>query len=260
MAFLWYITKIGARHHPGAKNMQDNNIDAKIKNIEEWNSERAKIKPFLDMAVDCHNKARREAYGKNYEKAEEFFKQAIENYKDALKLNPKYYLQEVIDKLDSVIEEYLNNQFNLKISGDKLKTKQGVKEFIEFTSLLSPEEKEYINKYEIALSYFNIADTYFEDGDFDKACEFYNKVMAIGCNRPFINKDAHFKIGQISFSKKKFKEALVSFVSVLSFDRGSAEAVSYLDKCLKELNLSEHRFKFLSATPNEAKKLIMEVL
>jgi len=46
----------------------------------------------------------------------------------------------------------------------------------------------------------------------------------------------------------------------LSFDRDNAAAVSYLDKCLKELKIFEHRLKFLSATPNEAKKLIMEVL
>ena len=68
------------------------------------------------------------------------------------------------------------------------------------------------------------------------------------------------KIGQILFNKKKFKEALEHFVSALSFDRGNAEAVNYLDKCLKELKIFEYRFRFLSATPNEAKKLIMEVL
>ena len=49
-------------------------------------------------------------------------------------------------------------------------------------------------------------------------------------------------------------------MSVLSFDRGNAEAANYLDQCLKELKIFEHRFKFLSATPNEARKLIMEVL
>ena len=240
--------------------MEDNNIEEKIKNLEEWNDERGRIKPILDAAVDCHNKARREAYWKNYEKAAEFFKQAIENYKSALKLNPKYYLQDVIERVDSVIEEHVNNAFNMKAAGNRLKTKQGIKEFTEFMGSLKPEEKKYIDHYEIALNYLKIGDIYFEECDFNKAYEFYNKVVALQPERPFINRDAYFRIGQILFNKKKFKEALISFVSVLSFDRGNMEAVNYLDQCLKELKIFEHRFKFLSATPNEAKKLIMEVL
>ncbi len=243
--------------------MEDNNIDnieQKIKNLEEWNNERANIKPILEVAVDYHNKARREAYWKNYEKASEFFKQAIENYRSALKLNPKYYLQDVIERVDSVIGEYMNNIFNLKISGDRLRTEQGVREYVEFIENLNSEGKQYIDQYEIALSYFKIGAIYFEDGNFDRAYEFFNKTASLQCNRPFLNRDTYFKIGQILFNKKRFKEALVSFVSVLSFDRDNIDAVNHLDKCLKELKISEHRFKFLSATPNEAKKLIMEVL
>ncbi|HAZ09681.1 MAG TPA: hypothetical protein DCY56_01055 [Candidatus Omnitrophica bacterium] len=243
--------------------MEDNNIDnieQKIKNLEEWNNERANIKPILETAVDCHNRARRESYWKNYEKASEFFKQAIENYKSALKLNPKYYLQDIIERVDSVIGEYMNNIFNLKISGDRLKTEQGVIEYMEFIENLNSEEKKYIDQYEIALSYFKIGAIYFEDGNFDRAYEFFNKTASLECNRPFLNRDTYFKIGQILFNKKRFKEALVNFISVLSFDRDNINAVNHLDKCLKELKISEHRFKFLSATPNEAKKLIMEVL
>ena len=243
--------------------MEDNNIgniEEKIKNLEEWNEERARIKPVLDVAVDCHNKARREAYWKNYEKATEFFQYAIENYKGALKLSPKYYLQDVIERVDSVIDEYVNNTFNMKVAGNRLKTEQGIKEFMEFIGNLKSEEKKYIDHYEIALNYLKIGDMYFEERDFDKAYEFYNKVVALQPERPFINRDAYFRIGQILFNKKKFKEALISFVSALSFDRGNIEAVNYLDQCLKGLKIFEHRFKFLSATPIEAKKLIMEVL
>ena len=237
-----------------------NNIEEKIKNLEEWNEERARIKPVLDVAVDCHNKARREAYWKNYEKAEEFFKQSIENYRNALKLNPKYYLQDVIERVDSVIEEHVNNTFNMKVMGNRLKTEQGIKEFTEFVENLKPEEKKYIDQYEIVLNYLKIGDIYFEERDYNKAYEFYNKVVALQSERSFINRDAYFRIGQILFNKKKLKEALVSFVSALSFDRGNIEVVNYLDQCLKGLKIFEHRFKFLSATPNEAKKLIMEVL
>ncbi len=243
-------------------NMEDNNniIEEKIKNLEEWNNERVNIKPILEVAIDYHNKARREAYWKNYEKASEFFKQAIENYRSVLKLNPKYYLQDVIERVDSVIGEYVNNIFNIKISGDRLKTGQGVKEFVEFIENLNPEEKKYIGQYEIALNYFKIGNIYFEEGDFDKAYEFFNKVANLQSDRPFLNRDTYFKIGEILFNKKRFKEALVNFVSVLSFDRSNIEAVTLLDKCLKELKIYEYRFQFLSATPNEAKKLIMEVL
>jgi tetratricopeptide (TPR) repeat protein len=237
-----------------------NNIEEKIKNLEEWNSERAKIKPILEIAVDYHNKARRERCWKNFEKASEFYVQAIENYRSTLKLDPRYYLQDIVERVDSVIEEHINNLLEIKMSGDKLKTGQGVKEFLDFIEGLSPEEKKYIDHYEIALSYFKIADMYSGEGNFDKAYEFFSKIIDIGCDRPFLNRDTYFGMGQILFNKKRFKEALVSFVSVLSFDRGSADAVNYLDKCLKELKIFEHRFRFLSATPNEAKKLIMEVL
>jgi tetratricopeptide (TPR) repeat protein len=241
-------------------NMEDSNIEQKMNNFEEWNDERVNIKPILETAVDYHNKARRETYWKNYEKASEFFKLAIENYRNALKLNPKYYLQDIIERVDMVLGEHISNMFNLRTCGEKLSTEYGIREFIEFVEGLSPEEKNYADPYEIAVGYFKIGQTYFEDGDFDKAYDFFSKVINLQCNRPFLNKDTYFKMGQILFNKKRFKEALVSFVSVLSFDRGNVEAVSHLDKCLKELKISEHRFKFLSATPNEVKKLIMEVL
>ena len=54
-----------------------NNIEEKLKNIEEWNKERSEIKPILEAAIEYHNKARREAYWKNYENASEFFKWLI---------------------------------------------------------------------------------------------------------------------------------------------------------------------------------------
>ena len=243
--------------------MSDNdtdNIEQKVKNLEEWNSERAKVKPILEIAVDYHNKARREASWKNFEKASELFKQAIENYRSALKLNPRYYLQDIVERVESVIEEHVNNRFNLKVSDGRLKTYRGAIEFVEFIEGLDSEEKIYIDQYEIALSYFKIATMYLEDGNFEEAYNFFNKVVDFQCNRPFLNRDAYFKIGEILFNKKKYKEALENFVSALSFDRGNVETVSYLDKCLKELKIFEHRFRFLSMTPNEAKKLIMEVL
>lgn len=244
-------------------NMEPNdtdNTEEKLKNIEEWNKERSEIKPTLEMAIECHNKARREAYWKNYEKAWEFFKQAIENYRNALKLNPKYYLRDIIERVDFVIEEYVNNIFNLKASGDRLSMEQGAREFVEFIQGLSADERKYIDQYELAMRYFKIADVCFQDGNLDRAYEFFSKVADMQCNRPFLNRDTYLKMGEILYRKRKFKEALVSFVSVLSFDMDNAEAVANIDKCLKELKIFEHRFKFLFATPNEAKKLIMEVL
>jgi len=244
--------------HSNKDNMD--NVEEKIKNLEEWNIERAKVKPILEAAVDYHNKARREAYWKNHEQASEFFKKAIENYKNVLKLEPKYYLQDVIERVDCVIGEHMYNIFCLKISGERLKTEQGIKEFIEFAEGLSAEEKGHIDRYDIALSYFTIGEGYFGDGNFDKAHEFYNRVIGLQCDRPFLNRDVYCKIGEIFINKKRFKEALFNFVSALSFDRGNIEAANNLDRCLKELKIFEHRFKFLSATPNEVKKLIMEVL
>jgi len=236
------------------------NIEEKIKNLEEWNSERAKVKPFLEEAIDFHNKARREAQWKNYEKAQEFYRKAIENYKNALSLNPKYYLKDILERIDSIIEEHVNNAFNLKVSDDKLKAESGIREFSNFIDNLSPEERRYICPYDIALSFLRIGDLYYEDGDLDKACEFYNKVISAQCQRPFINKGAYFKIGRILFDQKRFKEAIISFVSALSFERDNLETVTYLEACLKELRIVEYKDRFLSISPNEAKKLIMEVL
>jgi len=236
------------------------NIEEKIKNLKEWNDERKNIKPILDVAVEYHNKARREAYWKNYEKASEFFKLAIESYKSALKLNPRYYLQDVMDRVDSVIEEHMNNIFNIKVSGDSLMTEQGISRFVEFINNLNPEEKKYIDQYEVALTYFKIGEMYFADGNLDRAYEFFNDTVNLRCSRSFLNRDAYSRIGQILIDKKRFKEALLSFVSALSFERGNIDVVNYIDMCLNELNIAEHRLKFLSAAPNEARKLIMEVL
>ncbi|MFA4991780.1 MAG: tetratricopeptide repeat protein [Candidatus Omnitrophota bacterium] len=236
------------------------NIEEKLRNIEEWNSERAKVKPLLDVAVDCHNKARREVQWKNYERALGYYRDAIKNYKEALALKPKYYLQDIVERIDSVVGEHINNIFNLKTSGDALKNENGIKDFLGFVGNLDPEEKRYIDPYEIALAYLRIGDTYREDGDLSGALGFYNRAIETECQRPFVNMDAHFKIGVILFDQKKFKEALISFVSVVSFDRNNEGAIGRIEKCLTELKISEHKSKFLSATPNEAKKLIMEVL
>lgn len=240
--------------------MFEDNIEGKLKNIEEWNSERAKVKPMLDAAIDYHNKARHEAYWKHYEQAMHFYREAIKNYKDTLDLKPKYYLKDIMERLDSVIEEHVNNTFNLKSSKDKINTEYGIRELVDFIENLTPEEQGYIDPYDIAINYLNIADMYYDDDEFDKAYDFYNRVLHVNCSRSFVNSNAHYKTGKIHFYKKRFKEALVSFVSVLSFDRNYSDAVEYIDKCLKALKIYEHRSKFLSATPNEAKKLIMEVL
>lgn len=240
--------------------MEDNNIEGKIKNLEEWNKERDRIKPFLDAAVDYHNKARRESSWKNYEKASDFFKRAIESYKTALQLNPKYYFQDVMERVDAVLGEHINNMFHLESDGNKLDTEKGIKEFVKFIEGMSAEEKKYIDPYELALAYFRAAEACYEKNNIDKAYEFYNNVISLRCDRPFINRDAYLRMGRTLFYKKRFKEALIDFVSSLSFDRGNAEAVDFLDRCLAELKISEHRYKFLFATPNEAKKLIMEVL
>lgn len=236
------------------------NIEEKLRNIEEWNSERAKVKPLLDVAVDCHNKARREVQWKNYESALEYYRGAIKNYKEALALKPKYYLQDIVERIDSVVGEHLNNIFNFKISGDRLKNENGIKDFLEFIDNLDPEEKRYIDSYEIAFAYLKIGDVYNEDSDFNRAVGFYNRAIDVECQRPFVNMDAHFKVGAILFNQKRFKEALISFVSAVSFDRDNEKAIKYIELCLRELKIAEHRNKFLSATPNEAKKLIMEVL
>lgn len=238
----------------------NDNIENKIKNLQEWNEERAKVKPVIDVAVDFHNKARTAAQRRDYDKAAGFYKEAIENYKDAVSLNPKYYLQDLLDRIDQVIEEYMNTIFHLKTLGGNLRSEQGINEFIKFVDNLNDEERECIDPYDIAHVFMGIGDFYYEDKDFKKAHDFYNRVIDIGCSRPFINRDAYFKLGKIFFEEGKFKESLVSFVSVLSFDRGDRQAIGYIEDCLKELHISEHKSKFLRATPNEARKLIMEVL
>lgn len=238
----------------------DNNIEEKIKNLEEWNKERARIKPFIDIAVDYHNKARAEVRWKNYDQAAHFYKEAIKNYKSAVSLNPKYYFEDLLDRIEHVIGEYINNAFNLRTSGDKLKSESGIAEFVNFIDNLKEEERSCIDPYDIAQAFFRIGDLYYEEGNLEKAYGFYNKVIDLRCDRPFINREVYFKIGMILFDQHRFKEALVSFVSVLSFDRGNREVISYLEDCLEKLGILEHKNKFLIATPNQAKKLIMEVL
>ncbi len=236
------------------------NIEEKFKNLKEWSKERENIKPIIDVALDYHNKARAEAHWKNYKQAASLYRKAIENYKGALSLNPRYYLQDLLDRVDHVIEEHVNNAFNLKISEDSLKTENGIREFVEFIDNLEQEEQGYIDPYDIAQAFFHIANLYYEEKNLKEAYKFYNRVIDINCDRPFINREASFKAGKILFEQNRFKEALVSFISVLSFDRGDAEIVTYLDDCLRRLGISNYRDKFLIATPNEARKLIMEVL
>ena len=238
----------------------DDNTERKLKGLEEWNKERSRIKPVIDRAVDCHNKARVEVRWKNYETATGLYKEAIKYYKNAITLNPKYYLQDLMERVDRVIEEYINNAFRLKTVRDKLKSEKGIKEFVSFINSLEEGERTYIRRYDLADAYLRIANLYYDEEEFEKACEFFNKVIDVNCEQSFINRESHFKVGKIFFEDDKFKEALMSFVSVLSFDRGDKETMGYMDECLKELKISEYREKFLVATPNEAKKLIMEVL
>lgn len=238
----------------------DSAIERKIKDLEEWNKERGRIKPVIEMAVDCHNKARVEARWKNYETAAGLYKEAIKHYKDAMALTPKYYLQDLMDRVDHVIEEHINNAFRLKTVRDKLKNERGIKEFVSFIDSLKEEERRYINTYDLADAYLRIANLYYDEEKFEKACEFYNKTIDVNCEQSFINRESYFKIGKIFFDDDKFKEALMSFVPVLSFDRGNKEVTDYIDECLKKLNILEYRERFLAATPDGAKKLIMEVL
>jgi len=237
-----------------------NNIDEKIKNMEEWNKERKRIKPFIDIAVGYHNKARLEVRKKDHEKAGHFFKEAIKSYKDAFSLKPKYYFEELLERIDDIIGEYVKNTFTLKVLEDKLRNETEIREFVNFIDNLKHEERKYLNTYDIAQAYLLIGDFYYERKDRNKALEFYNRIIDIHCDRPFINRDSYFNIGNILFEQARFKEALVSFVSTLSFDRENRRAVVRLEACLEKLGIQEHREKFLAVTPNEAKKLIMEVL
>jgi len=240
--------------------MKEDNVERKLGNLEEWNNERAKVKPFIDIAVDYHNRARLEARWKNYEAAGHFYREAIENYRNAVAQNPKYYLQDLLDRIDHVIEEYINNTFNLKRSGNNLKNETGIHGFINFVNSLKEEERNYIDPYDITLAYLDIADFYYEDRHFDRALEFYEIVLDANCDRPFVNRNAYFKIGKILFKQSRFKEALVSFVSMLSFDKTNKDAIDWLERCLEKLGILEYKDRFLTATPSKAKKLIMEVL
>ena len=67
--------------------------------------------------------------------------------------------------------------------------------------------------------------------------------------------------GNITFEQARFKEAVVTFVAVLSFDRDNKEVISCISDCLNRLGIApKYKEKFLVATPKEATKLIMEVL
>ncbi|MDP6686194.1 MAG: hypothetical protein QGI05_04485 [Candidatus Omnitrophota bacterium] len=238
----------------------DDDLREIVRNPEEWNDERSRVKPFIDKALDYHNKARAEAHWKNYKEAAFLYKQAIENYKSALGENPKYYLEDLLDRIDHVIEEYVNNAFHLRISGDNLKQEQGIEAFVKFVDGLKPEERKYIDDFDIACSYLRIADVYYEDKRLEKAYDFYTRVIALDSGRPFINRDAYFKMASILFKQERFKEALVDFVAVLSFDRDNKEIIKEIDECLEKLHIKKYRKKFLTSTPKGAKKLIMEVL
>ena len=232
------------------------NVEEKLKHLEEWNNERTKVKPFIDMAVDYHNKASIEAHWKNYEEAARLYRNAIKNYKNAVSQNPKFYLKDLLERIDRVIEEHVNNSFNLKISGNRLKDEKGIWEFTDFIDSLKMEEKSYIENYDIAQAFLHAADFYYLKKLLKLALEFYNAK----CSRPYVNREVHFKMGRIFFEEARFKEALVSFVSVLSFDRSNEEVISCIEDCLKKLKILEYRNKFIKATPHEATKLIMEVL
>lgn len=236
------------------------NLEGKLNHIEDWKQERARVKPYIDIAVEFHNKARIEAHWKNYEHAAYLYREAIQNYKNAVSQNPKYYLQDLLDRIDHVIGEYIYNTFNLKSYGDKLKNEPGIRDFVNFINNLKEEEKKYINSYDIAMAYLHIADQYLEDSNLDRAYEFYIKVIDCHCGRSFVERDAYLKMSKILFMQGRYKEALVYFVSVLSFDRDNPEVISCIVQCLERLGIVEHKEKFLTATPNEAKKLIMEVL
>lgn len=237
-----------------------NDISQRLRKLEQWNTEREKVKPFIDIAVDCHNKARTKMRLKNYEEAANLYREAIENYKSAVSENPKYYLQELLERIDCVIEEHINNTFNLKTSGYKFMTEAGVHDFVNFIDNLTHEERRYIDLYDTAQAYLRIADFYYDENNPENARKFYNKVIDTNCERAFINYNAHFKIAKIQFDQARFKEALVSVVSALSFDSGNKEALGYLEDCLKKLHILDYKYRFLNITASEAKKLIMEVL
>ncbi len=236
------------------------NIEEKLQNLEEWNKERERVKPFIDLAVDYHNRARTEFNWKNYEQAAYFYREAIKNYKSAVSKNPKYYLQDLLERIDRVIEEHINNTFHLKASDERLTNEATIAEFTDFVKNLTLEEKRYIDPYDITLAFFKIADYYNSKEDYRKARVFYENVLGMNSDRPFINRDAHYKIGLILFKQEKFKEALVSFVNALSYNRSDQEVIKGVDDCLRKLYILEHKSKFLNATPMEATKLIMEVL
>jgi len=236
------------------------NLEEKLNNIEEWNQERSRVKPYIDMAVELHNKARAEAHWKNYKHAADLYKKAIENYRNAVNQNPKYYLQDLLDRIDHVIGEYVYNAFNIKTYGDRLKDEGGILDFVNFIDNLKEEEKGYIGSYDVATAYMRIADQYLGDKNLDRAYEFYKRIIDCDCGRPFVERETYLKMAKILFEQARFKEALVDFVGLLSFDRENKEAIIYITQCLQRLGIAQHKEKFLKATPNEARKLIMEVL
>lgn len=236
------------------------NIEEKLNHIEEWNQERLRVKPYIDMAVELHNKARAEARWKNYEHAAHLYREAIESYRNAVKQNPKYYLQDLLDRIDHVVGEHIYNTFNLKTHKDNLENERGINDFVNFIDNLKDEEKKYIDSYDIAMAYMRIADLYSDEGSLDRAYGFYKRIIDCGCGRGFVERDTYFKMARILFTQAKFKEALVDFVTLLSFDRENKEVIYYILQCLERLGIAEHKKKFLTASPNGARKLIMEVL
>lgn len=236
------------------------NLEEKLNHIEEWNQERSRVKPYIDIAVEFHNKARAEAHWKNYEHAARLYREAIQNYRNAVSQNPRYYLHDLLERIDRVIGEYIYNTFNLKTHGDKLKDERGIRDFENFIENLKEEERKYIEPYDIAMAYMRVGDQYSGEGNPERAYVFYKKIIDCDCGRPFVEHDTYRKMAKILFTQARYKEALVDFVSLLSFDRENREAISYIVQCLDKLGIAEHKKKFLAAKPNEAKKLIMEVL
>jgi len=238
----------------------DNNREEKSRDMQEWGIERDKVKSIVDVAVDCHNRAKTEVSQENYDTAIHFYKEAIKDYRDALDKGLKYYSKDLLDKISRVVSEYMRNVFILKLVETKVKEEGYINEFLNFTNALKQTERKYIYAYDIARICFSVANFYYEKKDLESAYQFYNKVIEAKCDRSFINRDAYFRMGKIQFEQMRFKEAVVNFVSVLSFDMDNKEVIGYIEDCLARLNISKHKKRFLSATPNEAKKLIMEVL
>ena len=87
--------------------------------------------------------------------------------------------------------------------------------------------------------YMRIGDQYYEEENLNRAYEFYKRIIECNCGRPFVERDTYRKMAKILFAQARFKEALIDFVSLLSFDREDREAISYIVECLDRLGIPE---------------------